>query len=136
MEALTRPSGVIRVLIADDNRAMAHVVRFNLERAGYDVTVARSGLEALTHARHGEFDLVVTDYQMPGLNGEDLCRALREDSRYARTPFVLLSAKGLELDLDRLEEEVGFSAVLFKPFSPKALVDQVAALLLVASTAD
>ena len=136
MNSLTRSSDAARILIADDNRAMAHVVRFNLEKAGHDVGVARSGLEALTMARHGGYDLVVTDYQMPGLNGEEFCRALRAEPRYARTPVILLSAKGLELDLVRLEDELGFAAVLFKPFSPRALVDRVAALLLATSHAD
>ena len=127
-----QPEPANRILIADDNRAMAHVVQFNLERAGYDVTVARTGLEAweLVQARH--FDLVVTDYQMPDMNGEELCRRMRQEERFASIPLILLSAKGLELDSRRLSEELGFAAIMFKPFSPRALVETVASALQVA----
>lgn len=129
-----RPEFSGRILIADDNRAMAQVVRFNLERSGFDVAVARTGLEAWTLAQHQEFDLVVTDYQMPDMNGEELCRHLRGHDRYQVTPLILLSAKGLELDSRRLQEELGFAAIMFKPFSPRSLVETVAAALQMAGS--
>ena len=127
-----QPEPATRILIADDNRAMAHVVQFNLERAGYDVRVARTGLEAWEMVQALSFDLVVTDYQMPDLNGEELCRRMRQEERFATIPVILLSAKGLELDAGRLRDELGFAAVIFKPFSPRALLETVVAALHVA----
>lgn len=110
------------ILVVEDNPAMAAVIRFNLQRSGFQVTVARDGREAWERARKHQFDLVLTDHQMPEMTGTELCRRLREDARYARTPVVLLTAKGLELELSRLHDELAVSATLAKPFSPARLV--------------
>ncbi len=118
-----------RILVADDNRVMLNIVRFNLDRAGFDVTVARDGSEAWELAQDGNFDLLITDYQMPGMNGEELCRRLRQHTSLGNVPIVMLSAKGLEVDLSRLQGELGLYQVIFKPFSPSRLVATVQACL-------
>ena len=64
--------------------------------------------------------MVVTDFQMPEMNGAELCKRMREQSRWAETPIVLLTAKGMELDLVRFREELGVAEVFFKPFSGNA----------------
>lgn len=117
------------ILVADDNRVMLNIVRFNLERAGFDVTIARDGREAWERLQGGDFDLLITDYQMPRMNGEELCRRLREDASLSDLPVIILSARGLELDLSRLQEELGLHKVLFKPFSPSHVVETVRACL-------
>ncbi len=118
-----------KILVADDNRVMLNIVRFNLERAGFAVTVARDGCEAWKLLQAGGVDLLITDYQMPRINGEELCRRLREDPSLSNLPAIMLSAKGLELDLARLREELGLHEVVFKPFSPSCLVATVQACL-------
>lgn len=118
-------AGIRRVLIAEDNRALADVTRFNLTRAGFNVTVARNGKEAQEHLQRAEFDCLVTDYQMPLMNGEELCRWIRTQSTLSELPIVLLSAKGLEVDQERMRLELGVRAFLFKPFSPRELAETV-----------
>jgi CheY-like chemotaxis protein len=113
------------ILVAEDNLAMADVVRFNLRNAGFTVTICRNGQDALGTLHEQAIDLLITDYQMPGLTGEELCRAMRQDPRLMHVPAILLSAKGLELDVDTLRNELGLQAVLFKPFSPRELTQLV-----------
>ncbi|MCC7422137.1 MAG: response regulator [Planctomycetaceae bacterium] len=113
------------ILVAEDNLAMADVVRFNLRNAGFTVTVCRNGQDALGTLQQRSIDLLITDYQMPGLTGEEICRAMRQDVRLRHVPAILLSAKGLELDVDMLRNELGLQAVLFKPFSPRELTQLV-----------
>lgn len=119
------PGSGRKVLVAEDNPAMGDVVRFNLQNAGFAVTVCRNGVDALRTLQQGKFDLVVTDYQMPGLNGEQLCGEIRSDSRLLHLPVIIVSARGLELDLNRLQEQFQITAVVFKPFSPRELVKLV-----------
>lgn len=118
-----------RVLIAEDNRALADVVRFNLTRSGFVVTVARDGKEAQEHLERAEFDCVVTDYQMPRMNGEEVCRWMRTQPALLDLPVILLSAKGLEVDQQRMRRELGVRAFLFKPFSPRELAETVSECL-------
>ena len=119
----------MRILIADDNPAIANVLRFNLERAGFQVTVASNGRCAAEHASCERFDMVITDCQMPEVNGEELCRILRQDSRHSEIPIFLVSAQGFEMDVDELMKEFSLSGILHKPFSPRAIVETVRAAL-------
>lgn len=119
----------MQILIAEDNVAMAQVLRFNLQRAGYTVRVESDGQVALDVASREQFDLVITDYQMPGLNGEELCRGLRDLPGYGETPVLMCTAKGLELDPMYLHEELGVTSLVRKPFSPRQVVEKVAVLL-------
>ena len=118
-----------KILIAEDIPGLARVVQFNLKQAGFDVTVARNGLEAWEFAQVQQFDIVLTDQQMPELNGTELCGRLRELPQYAEVPIILLSAKGLEMDAQQLKDTLGIVAVLPKPFSPKALIEIVESTL-------
>jgi CheY-like chemotaxis protein len=114
-----------RALIVDDNLALARVTQFALDRAGYETQTARNGRLALEVAQESQFDVVVTDQQMPEMTGIELCCELRKLGTYAECPIILLTAKGLELELPRLREEFGINAVFSKPFSPGAVVRAV-----------
>ena len=114
-----------RVLVAEDNVALASVIRFNLERAGLAVTVAHNGRQAWEHAQKQPFDLVVTDQQMPEMTGCELCHLLRGDPAFAKIPIIMLTAKGMELELPRLRDELRISATFLKPFSPREVVQAV-----------
>jgi CheY-like chemotaxis protein len=111
-----------RVLVVEDNIALREVVRFNLVQAGFEVAVARNGLEAWQAIDQCSFDMVVTDQQMPIMTGYELCQRMRQDPRHVSTPILMLTAKGFELDARRLREELGVHDVIVKPFSPRALV--------------
>jgi len=123
-----------RILVAEDNEVFAKALRFNLEHFGFSPTFARDGKEALQLAQETQFDLVITDYQMPKMLGMELCRALRADERYANTPLILMSAfedrKVVELfdDLELLD------AIFVKPFSMGELLTRIEACLAAANS--
>jgi CheY-like chemotaxis protein len=116
---------VKRILVAEDNPALSQVVRFNLERAGFQVTTAGNGREALERLNGQSYDLVITDQQMPEMTGWDLCAQMRQAAAHADTPVIFLTAKRLELDLARLKDEFGVVATFAKPFSPSELISAV-----------
>lgn len=118
-----------RALVVDDNLALARVTQFALDRAGFETQTARNGCLALEAAQQSQFDVVVTDQQMPEMTGIELCRELRKLPEYVDCPIILLTAKGLELELPRLREELGISGVFSKPFSPAAVVKAVEDLM-------
>ena len=117
--------GEKKALVVEDNLALGGVVRFNLERAGFHVALARNGREACLLLEQATFDVVVTDYQMPVMNGEELCRYMREDARHQRTPVIILTAKQLEIDLPGLQRDLGVVQAFAKPFSPQELTGAV-----------
>lgn len=118
---------VKRILVAEDNPALSQVVCFNLESAGFQVTTALNGREALERLDDQRFDLVITDQQMPEMTGWDLCKHMRQDATHVDTPVIFLTAKRLELDLTRLRDELGVVATFAKPFSPRELIGAVEA---------
>jgi CheY-like chemotaxis protein len=111
-----------RIVTAEDNPVMAHVIGFNLRQAGYEVIAARNGQEAWTRFEQERVDLLITDYQMPILDGWELCQRVRQRWSAHQLPIILLSAKGLEIDGDRLVAEGYIQRIIFKPFSPRELV--------------
>ena len=112
----------LRALVAEDDRALTDIIRLTLSRAGFEVSVAFDGQSALQLARAKEFDVVVSDYQMPLLNGDKLLEAIRVDSISRSALLILCSAKSYELNSERLREELGLSAIFYKPFSLSELV--------------
>ena len=119
----------MHILVAEDSVPLANIVRFNLERAGFRVTVSFNGQEAWELAQENQFDVVLTDYEMPKMNGIELCKCLRQDQRYADTPILLMSGKMNHLDLSRLCEDLNILAYFPKPFRPQEIVDTVEACL-------
>ena len=113
------------ILIAEDNAALALVVRFHLEHAGFTVTVANNGQEAWDLLQDQDFDLAILDEQMPKMLGSEVCRRLRHDPRYASLPVLMLTAKGLEIEHQWAREHFGVLEVISKPFSVRELVDTV-----------
>lgn len=114
-----------RILVAEDNPALAAVMRFHLERAAFQVDVARDGLEAWERLQRVDYALVITDQQMPHLSGCEICRRMRQDPRLAGVPVLLVTAKRLELESSRIQEELGVREVLPKPFSVLGLMEAV-----------
>ena len=110
-----------RALVAEDNAALARVISFALRNVGFEVVTCPNGLEAWRHAESASFDIVVTDQQMPEMTGLELVDRLRGSDTNADTPVVLLTAKGMELQLEQLRATYGVAAMLAKPFSPTQL---------------
>ena len=111
-------SEYLKILVAEDNRVMGNVIKFNLERSGFDVFLVYDGRAAIERLKEDTFDLVITDYQMPHASGEDICRYVRLDSAHRDLPVILVSAKGIELQISGLVGPDRFTRVIFKPFSP------------------
>jgi two-component system chemotaxis response regulator CheY len=117
------PQFVGRALIVDDNVALARVTQFALTRAGFDTRIAGNGRIALERVTAESFDVIITDQQMPEMTGLEFLERMRALPGYAATPVILLTAKGLELELPRLQQDLDIHAVFPKPFSPSAVVD-------------
>ena len=116
-----------RILIVEDDRDIAQLVRLYLEKAGHATEVVTSGDEALERLRTQPPDLVVLDIMLPGLDGLTICRAIRAAETTARTPIIVVSARAAESDrINGLE--LGADDYITKPFSPKELVARVAAV--------
>ncbi len=118
-------SSAPQALVAEDDRALADIIRLALQRVGYDVAVAHDGSKALRMAQASRFDLIASDYQMPLMNGEEFLRAVRSNSPSQSAILVLCSAKAYELDSERLRDELDLAAVFYKPFSLNELAQTV-----------
>jgi two-component system, OmpR family, response regulator MtrA len=116
------------VLIADDDADILSLVRAVLERAGNEVVSVGDGAQALASVTERKPDLAVLDISMPEVDGLEVLRRLRADSATRALPVVLLSARAQEADV-KLGFELGASAYVKKPFSPRELADRVAELL-------
>jgi two-component system, OmpR family, alkaline phosphatase synthesis response regulator PhoP len=115
---------VKHILIAEDEPRIAGIVRDYLARAGYSVTVAGNGIDALTIARTHRPDLIILDLGLPHMDGMDVTRALR---KHSRIPIIMLTARVDESDkVSGLE--LGADDYVTKPFSPKELVARVRAV--------
>jgi CheY-like chemotaxis protein len=121
-----------RILLVEDNVALSGVICFNLSRAGYKVTAVSDGREAMEAIanQQNRFDLVLSDQQMPKMTGIQLCEHVREIPEYQQTPFILLTAKCMEIDAAKLRQRLGLTAALPKPFSPSELLTSIEESLL------
>ena len=113
------------ILIVEDDREIAQLVRDYLDRAGYRTSVAHDGDEALAAARNGRPDLIVLDLGLPKRDGLDVIREIRKQSRM---PIVILTARGEETDRI-VGLELGADDYIVKPFSPREVVARVRAVL-------
>jgi DNA-binding response OmpR family regulator len=117
-----------KVLIADDEPNIVVSLSFMMRREGYEVLVARDGIEALDTIRRERPALVLLDAMMPGLSGFDVCEAVRADAGVRDTRILMLTAKGRETDMAR-GLGAGADAYVTKPFSTRELVAKVRDML-------
>lgn len=114
-----------KLLLCDDEVHIVRAAEFKLKRAGYEVSVAFDGEEAWERIVSDCPDMLVTDYQMPRLDGLGLIARLRGDERFQSLPILLLTAKCLELDGDDLVARFNLASLFSKPFSPRELLNRV-----------
>lgn len=117
-----------RILVVDDEENIVELIRFNLERDGYQVLSAGDGNAALELVRTEAPDLILLDIMLPGKDGLTICRELQNDKEHRHIPVILLSARGEELD-KVLGLEMGADDYVTKPFSPRELLARIKARL-------
>ncbi len=117
-----------RILVVDDEEDILELVRFNLDREGYRVICTTSGEKALETAKTEFPDLIVLDLMLPGIDGLESTKLLKNDPGTRDIPIVMLTAKGEEADIVT-GLELGADDYITKPFSPRILVARVRAVL-------
>jgi phosphate regulon transcriptional regulator PhoB len=116
------------VLVVDDEPDIVELISYNLMKEGFQVSSAADGEEALSMLRKARFDLLILDLMLPGIQGMELCRILRNSPQTKSLPIIMLTAKGEEVDRI-LGLEIGADDYLTKPFSPRELVARIRAVL-------
>lgn len=117
-----------KILVVDDEEDILELVRFNLDKEGFKVFCSTTGEDALTKARREAFDLIILDLMLPGIDGLEVTRKLKDETETRSVPIVMLTAKGEEPDVVA-GLELGADDYITKPFSPRILVARVRAVL-------
>ena len=117
-----------RILVVEDDKDIIELVRYNLEKDGYQVAASGDGATGLAQIRKTPPDLLILDLMLPKFSGLDICKEVRRDVSLNRLPILILTAKGEEADRV-VGLELGADDYVTKPFSPRELVARVKALL-------
>ena len=117
-----------KVLVIDDEKDIVSLLRYHLEKSGFHCLQGMDGTTALRLVREHHPDLLILDLMLPGMDGLEICRQLRQDAATARLPILMLTAKAEEVDRV-VGLEVGADDYVVKPFSPRELVARVRAIL-------
>lgn len=112
-----------RVLIAEDEKPISDIIKFNLEKEGYEIFTAYDGAEALNKALNEDFDLILLDIMLPSMDGFEICKRVR---KHSSVPIIMVTAKEEEVD-KILGLELGADDYITKPFSIRELVARVKA---------
>jgi len=116
------------ILVVDDSTTMRQMVAFTLTSAGHDVTEAPDGNNALATAKSKKFDLVITDVNMPGMNGIDLVQSLRALPECKFIPILVLTTEA-GADLKQKGKSAGATGWIVKPFNPEVLLQTLKKVL-------
>lgn len=117
-----------RILVADDEVSIRELLKFNLEKAGYEVDTLDDGINTVRKALENPPDLLVLDLMLPGMDGLEVCRTLRQNEVTQLLPIIMLTARSEEIDRV-VGLEIGSDDYMTKPFSPRELVARVKSLL-------
>ena len=117
-----------KILIADDEPNIVISLEFLLKREGYEVVVARNGVEALVRVRAERPDMAILDVMMPQRNGFEVCQDLRQDPEFKDLRIMMLTAKGRDTEVSK-GLALGADIYMTKPFSTRELVAKVKALI-------
>jgi len=112
------------ILAVDDSASMRQMVSFTLKSAGYSVVEAVDGEDALEKSHRGDFDLVLTDQNMPRLDGIGLTRRLREHPKFKATPILILTTESSD-QMKQAGRSAGATGWLVKPFDPAKLIEVI-----------
>lgn len=117
-----------KILVVDDEADILELVSYNLSKDGFQVIRAQSGEDAVASAQSEIPDLILLDIMLPGIDGLDVCRAIRRNEKTKSIPIIFLTAKGEEADVVA-GLELGADDYLVKPFSPRVLLARAKAIL-------
>ncbi|MBT3177932.1 MAG: response regulator transcription factor [Desulfobacula sp.] len=116
------------ILIVDDEEDIVELIKYNLKNEGYAILTALTGEQAIKEARQSRPDLIVLDLMLPGIDGLEVTRHLKNNDKTNHIPIVMLTAKGEESDIV-IGLEMGANDYISKPFSPKVLIARIRAIL-------
>lgn len=114
-----------RILLCDDESHILNAAEFKFKRAGFEVFTAADGEEGWQVVQQQHPDVVITDCQMPRLDGLGLAERINNDPATTGLPVIMLTAKGFELPKEEICRKYGIQAVVAKPFSPRDLLSRV-----------
>lgn len=117
-----------KILIVEDDKHISKLVKYNLDKAGYESILAKSGEEALNIVGREQVALIVLDIMLPKMDGFEVCRTIKQDGRFKNIPVIMLTAKGEEVDRV-VGLELGADDYMVKPFSPRELLLRIKAIL-------
>lgn len=110
-----------KVLVVDDSNSIRDMVSFTLKSAGYQIVEAKDGLDGLSKAKVSDFDLVISDVNMPNMDGISLCKELRQLPNFKFTPILMLTTESSD-DMKQRGKAAGATGWLVKPFNPEKLL--------------
>jgi DNA-binding response OmpR family regulator len=113
-----------KILIIQDSPSVNAMLKFRLESGGFSVEAVETGEEGIEKTKSGQYHLILLDYNLPGMNGNQVCRILRNQDNTKNTPIVFMSAKD-EDKLQQITKEAGADGYLGLPFEGKKLIDQI-----------
>jgi len=113
-----------KILVVEDEEDILELIIYNLSQEGYRAKGVTSGEEALRILRKETFDLVILDLMLPGVDGKDVCKTIKQDSEMCNTPVIMVTARGEESDVV-IGLELGADDYITKPFSNKIMVARV-----------
>jgi len=117
-----------RILVVEDDKHISKLIKYNLEKEGFQSTVVITGEEALEVLQLDPIDLIVLDVMLPRMDGFETCKRIRQNKAVAHIPIVLLTARGEEIDRI-IGFELGADDYMVKPFSPRELILRIRAVL-------
>ena len=117
-----------KILVVEDDKHISKLVKYNLEKAGFDSTVTITAEEALEVLDREAIDLIILDIMLPKMDGFETCKQIKQDKKLSHIPIIMLTAKGEEVD-KVVGFELGADDYVVKPFSPRELVLRVKAIL-------
>ena len=121
------PKNKERILIVDDEEDILELVKYNVEREGYQTVCANTGEQAIQIVNNDKVDLVILDLMLPGINGLEVARSIKRNPQKMNIPIIMLTAKGEETDIVT-GLELGADDYVTKPFSPKVLLARIRAV--------
>ena len=119
----------LKVLFVDDSPTMRRIIQNSLNKIGYeDIIQAENGVDALEKLEGQDVDLIITDWNMPEMNGEQLVIKLREDPKYKDKPILMVTTRGMKEDVITAVK-IGVNGYVVKPFTPEVLKKKISDIL-------
>ena len=117
-----------RILIIQDSPSANAMLKFRLESGGFSVETVETGEEGIEKTKAGQYQLILLDYNLPGMNGSQVCRVLKGEEKTRNTPVVFMSAKDEE-KLTQITKEAGANGYIGLPFEGKTFIEKIRGFL-------